>query len=229
MSSGPVRSGMSEATGVDVLFASGVLSEADDEVSLTGSFESAVDEYEPTVNSLSREGRLDWIAGTIGDAANADPLAELGKTDPRTLADLRALADHVDGNPSTWLPLIPVLRLFRADPGEMEGVPTGFIPVPGDHLPHYARIYSALIVYVWLEDCPPCDTLRGRLGSMVERLTGILPFAVYGPDYAPLLEHEYGVTAGPAMLFMKDGRVDTRLYGDQADRIVEREIERLRE
>lgn len=218
---------MENTASTDLLFSSGVLTERGDDVTLSTRFESSIDEYEAEIPALSREELSRLIRERVGSDANVEPLIEIGGEDPRTIAELCALSDRLDTAPADWLQLLPVLRLFRTDDAPTEGVPEPFVPVPGEIVPHLAAIYSRLLVYVWLDDCPPCDALADRLESIFERPRGVLLFAVYGPAYRDVLEREYDVTAGPVLLFMRDGAVDSRLYGDHAESVIETEVDRF--
>lgn len=220
---------MGDATGTDALFSAGVLRTRDDDVTLASAFAAAIEEYESEVSRRSRDELADLIRENTGDETDVEAMLALGEKDPRTIAELCALAQRADGLPSDWLSLLPVLRLFRRESGPTDGVPDPFIPVPGELVPPFARIYSRLLVYIWLDDCPPCDALKDRLESIFDRPTGILLLAVYGPADRAVLAREYDVTAGPALLFMRGGRVDSRLYGDHAERVIANEVDRLNE
>lgn len=221
---------MGSVQGVELFFSSEILVEADDSVSLSPSFESSVDDYREAIADSSREALASLITECVNEERVVEPLVRLGEKDPRTVAELRALHDHLstqsEGNELT---LLPVLRLFRADDIRTDGSPEPFVPVPGDQLPQLATIYSPVLVYVWLDDCPPCDTLKNRLESIFDQPRGILPFSVYGPDHKEFLAREYDITAGPAILFVKDGTVDARLYGAHGTDVIIDELERLQE
>ncbi len=218
---------MGHTTELDVLFSRGVLTARDDDVALAPPFEATVEEYESEVATIPRDGLVELLRSRTGAEADVEPFAELAERDPRTIAELCALYDQLAGTSTDWLPLLPVLRLFRRGTQSGDGVPGPFIPVAGDLLPQFADIYARLLVYVWLDDCPPCDALKDRLESIFDQPRGILLFAVYGPDHKAVLAEEYGVTAGPALLFVKDGAVDTRLYGDHAENVIENEVDRF--
>lgn len=234
---------MDDGADAGSLFTSEVLTTVDGEVTTSGRFESAVDDYLDEVAGLDREGLADLVAGRVDRPGVVDPLAALGAEDPRTVAELCALADFLDpepgktdGNdagptsgdpadlPDGWLSLLPVLRLFRPIEQPMDGVPDSFVPVPATHLPHLTRVYSPALVYVWLDDCDPCETVRADLDSVFEVPREVMPFAVYGPDHREFLAEEYEVTAGPVVLFVRDGVVDSRLYGAQGAGSIEAEL-----
>jgi thiol-disulfide isomerase/thioredoxin len=221
---------MSAGVDAESLFATGVLRARGEDVTTTECFETAVEEYAAEVVALPP----DELAALVGDRlereAVVEPFAELGVEDPRYVAELFALRDHLEPSPDEdWLALLPVLWLFRSTGTPTDGVPDPFVPVPATHLPHLTRIYSPAIVYVWLDDCPPCETVKSDLESIFEEPRELMPFAVYGPDHREFLAETYGVTAGPALLFMLGGRVDSRLYGAQPERTVRSELSTLLE
>lgn len=220
---------METTTSFESLFASGVLTGGEGDVSLSTQFETSVSDYESTVSTLPGDELSRLVRDRLQDGMDVDPFVELGEKDPRTLAELCALSDRLETPPTDWLTLLPVLRLFRTETPSMDGVPEPFIPVSGDLLSPLASIYSRLLVYVWLDDCPPCDALKDRLESIFDGPRGVLLFAVYGPANREVLEGTYGVTAGPALLFMRDGGVDSRLYGDHMESVIENEVDRLLE
>lgn len=218
---------MENNTDVDRLFSSGVLVGEGEDVRLSAGFRSAVEDYESRMATFDRDALASTIREHVGTNVDVTPLTELGEKDPRSIAELCALSEDLRTESTTVLTLLPILWLFRTNTGPTDGVPGPFVPVAGDHLPQLSAVYSRLLVYVWLDDCPPCDSLKARLESIFDRRSGPLLFAVYGPDHKDILAQEYGVTGGPALLFMRDGAVDTRLYGDHDDRVIASEVERF--
>lgn len=245
------------------LFASGVLTATAEEVSLSEEFEEAVEEYLSRYSGYTSEEFAGEIEGTV-DEDVVEPLATLGESDPRTIAEFRALVDRLDdhhqtheggrstgvvdgtdadgatdvgdgrtvddgsGKGSTALQVLPTLRLFRDDDVRADGAPEQFVPVPATQLPQLLRIYSPALVYAWLDDSERCDLAKRDLEAVFEEPQGVMPFAVYGPAYRDFLEREYSVTAGPAMLFTRDGEVEARLYGAHGAATIETELERHR-
>lgn len=219
---------MDGAVDSELLFDTGVLTTQRRNVTTTDGFESEIEAYAEEIAALSFEDRANRIRDRVGREGVIEPFAELGADDPRTLAELFALHDRLEPTESDdWLSLLPVLRLFRPKEMPTDGVPESFIPVPATHLPHLTRIYSPAVVYVWLDDCPPCDTVKEDLESIFEKPRGAMPFAVYGPTDQEFLGEEYDVTAGPALLFVRDGGIDSRLYGAQPEQTVESELREI--
>ncbi|AUV82877.1 hypothetical protein C2R22_15550 [Salinigranum rubrum] len=218
---------MTRATDTELLFEAGVLTAEGEDVSLTDAFASAVDDYEEAFTDCS-DDRTRAVRERIDGETLVEAFVELGAVDPRSVAELCALSDRLDTTAEdAWLALLPVLRLFRPDPVPGHGAPAQAIPVAADCLPALTRVYSPALVYVWLDDCPPCESLSARLESTFETPRGVSLFAVYGPRDRAFLDEEYSVTAGPALLFMRDGTIDARLYGDQKGSVLRTELERL--
>ncbi|WP_137287674.1 thioredoxin family protein [Halorussus salinisoli] len=97
---------------------------------------------------------------------------------------------------------------------ETAGVPDPFLPIPGEALPSLLATYERAIVYVWRNDCAPCELVREDLEMhCATQPEGVILLAVYGPASAELLQEEYDVAGGPTVLFVKNGRVDARLLG----------------
>lgn len=219
---------MEDASASDPLFATNVLTTREKEVATTDVFESEVEEYAEELSDSSTEDLADRVRERVEREAVVEPFAELGAEDPRVLAELCALHDRLEPSENDdWLSLLPVLRLFRPNEVPTDGVPESFIPVPATQVPHLTSVYSPAVVYVWLHDCPPCDTVKDDLESIFETPQAVMPFAVYGPNEREFLRQEYDVTAGPALLFMRDGRIDSRLYGAQPRETVESELAKL--
>ncbi|WP_129113634.1 thioredoxin family protein [Halegenticoccus tardaugens] len=223
------------STANEVLFTAGVLTTRRGEVTTTDRFESTVDKYTDDVTGLSTKELVSFIQKHVRRERLIGPFVDLCSKDQRTIAELCALQDHLEstGNngvvSDTSVLLLPVLRLFRSITSPLDDVPQPFIPVPASHIPHLTRVYSPVVVYIWLDDCPPCDILKTDLESIFENSREVMPFAVYGPDHQDVLADEFEVTAGPALLFMRDGAVDSRLYGAQDSGAIEAELGKLRE
>lgn len=221
---------MNGAADGELLFDTGVLTTRNGNVTTTDDFESEVKKYAEEVAALSLEDLADRIRVRVEQEGVVEPFAELGADDPRLLAELFALHDRLQPSENDdWLSLLPVLGLFRRPDMPTDGVPESFVPVLATHLPQLTRVYSPAVVYVWLDDCPPCDTVKEDLESLFEEPQEVMPFAVYGPNYQEFLREEYDVTAGPALLFVRGGRVDSRLYGAQPKQTVKSELTKLHE
>ncbi|NHN57921.1 MULTISPECIES: hypothetical protein [Halorussus] len=209
------------------LFAASVLTVVDETATTTGEFEDAVGEYATEFEGCDADGLAAAVRRRVDDEEVAEQFAALGAADPRTVAELCALADRVEATEDEeWLQLLPPLRLFRDDDVRAEGAPDPFVPVPADHLPKLTRVYSPSVVYAWLDDSRSCELARRDLEEVFAEPREVMPFAVYGPAHREFLEREYDLTAGPALLFVRDGTVEARLYGAHGTATVEAELER---
>lgn len=219
----------------ELLFSADVLTARDEGVALSESFESSVAERRATVADLPRAELADLLRKRVGAETPVEPLLELAESDERVVAELLALYDRLEtpadatSDDADPLALLPVLGLFRSEAVHTDGVPEPFVPIPGDQLSAFSRLYSHVLAYVWLDDCEPCDALKSRLETVFERPRDVMLFAVYGPAYQESLAREYDVTAGPAMLFLRNGTVDARLYGAHDEAIIETELGKLLE
>ncbi len=134
-----------------------------------------------------------------------------------TLGDAMAIyhaAESVDRERS----LLAAQALERIEATESaSGVPGGFVSIDGEDVDAFMRNNPAAIVYFWREDCEPCagtydhfETLLAE-GKIPDRV-GLA--AVYGPDWADLLDERYQVSVAPTTVFCVDGRIDSRLVGN---------------
>lgn len=127
------------------------------------------------------------------------------------------------------LDLSLVLAWFLTSVPEQEGAPEQFLPIHGEWLPLVEAMYSPAIVYIYRHDCPPCDLVRGDFEELFDPSppAGLSLFSVYGPDATTVLKDAYDVAGGPAVLFLANGRVDTRLYGAQDPKVLAAEVEKI--
>jgi len=212
---------------LDRLLETGVLVDADgDSLALSERFRDARSE---------RIGEL----STVDDDEVAAALREAtgGRIDPaddrqeriRTLATLDALATHGEFDAETRLTLLPVLDEFEADPPREAGVPHAFTPVTGSQLVTLLESSRRAIVYVWRDDCDPCDVMREEFDDMFpEPPEDIALLAVYGPDAMDAMDR-YDVVGAPTTLFVSEGSIDIRLQGAQYRELLETELEHLRD
>jgi len=108
------------------------------------------------------------------------------------------------------------------------GSPATFIPVPGEQVPALLDVFDRAVVYVWREDCEPCDSVREALDAMFEdHRETVAPLSVYGPASAELLDREYDIGGAPTTLFVADERVVSRLTGPYDEPFIRTELEKL--
>lgn len=211
----------------NALFAANILTVVEGATTTTEEFEDAVGEYGAEFEGCDADDLVSAVRRRIDDERLVEQFAALGSADSRTVAELCALADHMEpAADDEWLQLLPPLRLFRDDDVRVEGAPEPFVPVPATHLPQLTQVYSPSVVYAWLDDSRSCELARRDLEKVFEEPRGVMPFAVYGPAYKEFLDEEYNLTAGPALLFMREGTVEARLYGAHGTTTIEAELER---
>lgn len=218
---------MTDSGAVETLFSAGVLTTGDGGATTSEGFDAAPEEYAAEVRTAPDDRVETLVRERVDREVAVDALVELGREDPRTVAELCATAEVTDAAEDDLLALLPTLRLFRPEAEPTAGVPDAFIPVQGSHVSPLSRVYATSLVYVWLDDCPPCDTVREDLDAIFAEPRGVMPFAVYGPAHEAVLAEEYDLNAGPALLFLREGRVETRLYGAQPRGAVENELSKL--
>jgi len=151
---------------------------------------------------------------------------------PAVLADYETLTrllpelEHADR-----VGVLNVLGQLRRGRPPKEGAPEAFLSVHGDRLPELVRLQRAAIVYVWRDDCDPCDLVRGDFDEIFDETPPeeVMLYAVYGPKWAKELHEAFDVAGAPTTLFMLDGRVDARFLGAHTKTALENEIRILRE
>ena len=215
---------------LDTLVETGVLKPTADgeSVAVTAEFQEFVDETE---TSLQGHGSLrEGLETRFSDPEVLDSLAAVGDDDPRFVAQYCALAERVASLADDDLVrTVAVLAQFQGTPPKTAGAPDPFLPVRGEQLPALLQLTPAAIVYVWQEDCEPCDLVRETFEDILGAPEDIALFAVYGPGWAELLYEEFDVAGAPTALFVLDGDVDSRLNGPHYPESYEGELETLRE
>lgn len=126
--------------------------------------------------------------------------------------------------------LLTAVVLNQNKPLRSDGVPEVFIPVRGLDLPRIVGLCQRCLVYAWREECPPCDAVRESFDKLFadESPADLVTVAVYGPDYAELLERDYDIVGAPTILFTLDGQIDSRLVGETSQEAIAHEIRVLR-
>jgi thiol-disulfide isomerase/thioredoxin len=219
---------------VNQLLSAGVveLSDDGDGISLAASFDERVEECAETVAELDDAALREELTAVIESEAEVDALLDVAERSEGLLAEYLALARAApdDFTHEDRLRVLAVLDALGRSPPRDRGSPTAFTPVHGDRLPFLLRVYQNAVVYIWLDDCPDCEEVRATFDDLYDEAPEDVAFlSVYGPDCSRLLQEEYGVPGGPATLFVKNGTVDSRLYGAQYEGVIESEIRTLRE
>lgn len=146
------------------------------------------------------------------------------------LAVLESLDEFTSAETSAQFPLVaPLLTQLDRGVPPASGAPSSFYPIDGDLMWVLTRVSDKSLVYIWRENCEPCDIMREEFDDILggESNEDFLCLAVYGPDWAPLLAEEFEVRGGPTTLFVVNGTVDARLVGAQYRQVIETEIDKL--
>lgn len=189
--------------------------------------------YRARIQKLESEFEDDEVVGAISEQFGEDQERidhwRLFETDTRFVIHLLALADFIDDLGFDWaVQLVLIVQWFDQHPPKTSGVPDGFLPILGDQIPVIMQLYSPGILYVWREDCDPCDIVREDFESLLDDPDDLGLFAVYGPVHAELLNDQYNVVGGPTTLFFADGQIITRLQGAFSRKVLDNEIEKIR-
>lgn len=177
-------------------------------------FEDAVADHQRALEDADAAARARRIEGAVDDADTATLLTDAVEIDSGFVACAVALAEQTELPADGLLELTVVLQQFRGDVPAVSGVPEGFLPVAGDQLETVLALFPRAVLYVWKEDCEPCDLVVESLEAVFEEPPGaVAPLAVRGADCAELLRDRFDVAALPTTLFLIDGAVDSRLVG----------------
>lgn len=216
---------------IGVLTSKGILLEdsSDGQLALDPQFQKAV------------ESRSESFNGSAGDAViNEVDLQGMATSDLDRLETVLSEAPRMAGlfvelhprlasfDLEQILHLTIVLENVIMDPAPSEGSPRAFLPIHADRLPTIFPVLQQAIVYIWLEDCDPCEQVVNAFNELFSQPPGnIALYAVYGPEDAELLEGKFDVSGGPTTLFVKNGTIETRLYGRQSKTVLDKEIKLL--
>lgn len=217
---------------VDELVDRGVLAEDQGgDLRLTAAFEATENRFQEEIEGQPAPDRNDLVAGHIEGTDRVETLIHACEDRPNLLATYLALREHLPGfDHDDVLPIFCSMDQFRSDPAPTAGVPAPFLPIHGENIEAYTGVYAKSIVYVWLEDCNPCDLLKDDFERLFEQPPGsIALFAVYGPDASEYLQKRFDVVGGPTTLFMLGNRVWTRQQGAVKPTALETEVEKLRD
>lgn len=216
---------------VRTLIERGILSESDDrdELRLRTAFTREVTRRTRNLEGLSSAARLEQVTDAVADRERAETLVTACENHPELIASYVELRERLsDYDHEVLLPILCSLDRFRSDPPPSSGAPAPFLPIRGEYLGAYAALYAKSIVYIWLDECDPCDLIKKDFETILEQPpSSIALFAVDGPDSSRYLQERFDVIGGPTTLFMRGDRVSTRLQGAVPRRALEAEIEKL--
>lgn len=211
----------------------GVLVAAEDGETFSLS-ERFVDERREAKGRFESAGEAER-AELLADALDVEAVPEALERvldSPAVLADYETVAAFLPGlEHAKRVGVLNVLGGLRRSRPPDEGAPEAFLPVHGDRLPALVRLQRAAVVYVWREDCDPCDLVREDLEEIFDDRPpeDLMLYAVYGPEWAEELHDAFDVGGAPTTLFVRDGEVDARLLGAHPRTALENEVGILRE
>lgn len=214
------------------LISSGVLevNEQTDELRVTDQFNSLVSENIQWIDDMSVERLEQKLEKQNFSDEQKENISKLRENEINFVAILLALLEHVEKPfEDEIIPVILLLQQIGEQPPPEEGAPDSFFPINGDQLDVVVSLAESGIVYVWLDDCETCDIMKEEFNAIFPNPPENMGlFAIYGPDWAEHLHSNFNIRGGPATLFIKNGKIDSRLYGAHGQGKLEKEIEFIR-
>ena len=210
------------------LLDSGVL-DGKEELGYTETFLRKKEQWESALSS-GEEDVQSRVATVVDSAPMRERIQSVAAHDTSFAALYLSISELVaESTDVSLVAAAVVLDSLENRPGPTSGSPDGFLPISGHSIRTYTSMYEQAIVFVWREDCPTCELVRGDLEDIfAEGSQDIALLSVYGPSCPELLSKEYDVGGGPTTLFFRDGAIDSRTVGALQPGILEREVEVLR-
>ena len=209
------------------LLESSILERDGDRFTLSPAFENERKRQRRRFEGLSAEERSDVIDRYLSDLS-----VDIDEVGVKTVHDGVAVMEFApEFTPVESLRVAFAVGRFD-DPPRGVGVPDGFTPLRAHEIPLFLHQHSASIVYIWQDDCDPCDDVRETLEGMVrdgvvDERVGLA--AVSGENQVEYLHDRYDVGFVPTTLFCVGDRVDSRLLGAKRRLIFEQEASILQE
>lgn len=111
---------------------------------------------------------------------------------------------------------------------QLDGCPKGFFGVTRESLCVLPNVNPKAILYVWIEDCEPCETMKKTLGKLAETgITDVSLLSTNGNNNVEYLYERYDIASAPVTLFLHQTDVDTRYYGAVSSDALTNELEYL--
>ena len=197
---------------------------------LTEQFQTQLERNQDRLDKMAEKEKKSAINIGTESGENIDLIWDIGETDSEFIPLYVTLSDFLKGETElNCLRVIPLLYQLNHQNLRTHGAPDSFMSIQGDKLGTITSIFSRSIVYIWKEDCDPCDSVKETFNNILENSPqGIALFAIYGPDHPKYLNENYDIKGGPVTLFMERNVVDSRVYGARHRRVYENEIEELR-
>lgn len=201
----------------------------DDDIALSDDYLSVLRVEMEAINRINPQKNRLCLEHLFDDAGFADDIYTRFKDEVEVLASIQALSHFVNNiSKEEVITVLLLLKWIKDVPEENDGAPRQFTSINWDQLMLAQQLGIACVVYIWRKDCPPCETMNEVLEKTFDaRNHDIALFALYGPKYSQQLAEQYDVVGGPTVLFMKNGRVDSRLVGVYNNRSINHELNLL--
>lgn len=201
-----------------------------DGIVLTDEFRQAVSNTRERVARLPRSDLAEEFDTGLGEP-EMGPIFDLATDYPDFVAYFLETTTRVEGlTLEEYVKTTATVQQLDGALPPSDGTPDGFFQVAGQQLEPLLQLNEKAVVYIWREDCDPCDLVREDLEAVLEDTPGdIALLSVYGPDCAKHLHEAYGVVGAPTVLFVRQGDVDARLRRARPRVVYEAEIRYLRE
>jgi len=199
------------------------LHEASEQYKLSTQVQEELDDLEKSDNNL-REGDVLDSAGSLGHR-----IARRLESQDEWLKKLFLLLRSWDLPISVdeHIPLLFLVDQFVRGFPERGGTPKSFFPLRGDQLDAFTSLNSVSIVYIWRDECPPCDQMSNILDELFPTPPKHFPLvAVYGQLW-PNVMAEYDVVGAPTTLFTIENEVDARLEGTHPREVLDCEVDKI--
>lgn len=204
-----------------------------DERRLTPSsqFLDRVDQLSGQFDSIPRDDLESEIGSVTAEDDPTRELAGIGQNDVRFVSIYGVLREYLPQAPAESLMDLAISLYFATgEEVKSDGSPEQFIPIDSRQLELILELFPALILYIWRDDCDPCDTMRQEFDEIfTEQPEDLALFSLYGPESATMLEDRFNVVGGPTTLFIHRAKVFSRLVGAQYQSRIRAEVEALRE
>lgn len=220
---------MDPETTVAELAAAGVFErDAEDAFSVSSAFRDRADTYERQLDDATAADRPELFADET--SVENPALVAVAERSPVLGARYLALEAHApELGVEERVRALLVLDRFLGESPPDDGVPDAFHPIRGERFHALLPVLQRSVVYVWLDDCEPCDEMRETFDDLfAEPPADLALLSVYGPECPELLHTEYDIVGGPVTLFAADGEIESRLVGSHYHGVIEDEIVRLR-
>lgn len=208
---------------------SGIVVSEGEDIELTEEFQMEV--------SATRERLLEMETDAIeaelsehSAQSATERVAMLADDHPDFVANFLGSAKRVDGlSAEEQIKITAIVQQLQTGLPPSTGTPNGFFEVAGEQLDPLLALNEKAVVYVWRDNCDPCEPIREDLETLLDDPDDIALLSVYGPDCPSYLQENYDVVAAPTVLFAVRGEIDSRLQGPHPTPSYEGEIEYLNE